>query len=53
MKHLSSHAATADNNRIVTIEDVYTIAFSQPIHTESALGRRRFAQGICSNRPAF
>ena len=31
MKHLSSRAATADNNRIVTIEDVYTIAFSQPI----------------------
>ena len=40
MKHLSSRAATADNNRIVTIEDVYTIAFSQPIHTESALGQR-------------
>lgn len=39
MKHLSSRAATADNNRIVTIEDVYTIAFSQPIHTESALGQ--------------
>ncbi|EKN2336409.1 hypothetical protein PWV83_004518 [Escherichia coli] len=40
MKHLSPRAATADNNRIVTIEDVYTIAFSQPIHTESALGQR-------------
>ncbi|EPI5089916.1 hypothetical protein ACTYWR_004099 [Escherichia coli] len=38
MKHLSSRAATADNNRIVTIEDVYTIAFTPPIHASSVLG---------------
>lgn len=38
MKQLSTRAADADNNRIVTIEDVHEIAFTEPTRAESALG---------------
>ncbi|HIB5259660.1 TPA: hypothetical protein ACWW88_005420 [Escherichia coli] len=38
MKHLSTRAANADNNRIVTGRDIYEIAFTPPIHASSVLG---------------
>ncbi|EBR1018882.1 hypothetical protein BRQ86_14100 [Salmonella enterica] len=38
MKQLSTRSAHANNNRIVTIEDVHEIAFTGLTRAESALG---------------
>ncbi|EEX2622724.1 hypothetical protein AAEW94_002679 [Escherichia coli] len=38
MKHVSTRAANADNNRIVTGRDIYEIAFTPPIHANAVLG---------------
>ena len=40
MKHVSTRAANADNNRIVTGRDIYEIAFTPPIHTTNSRQRR-------------
>ncbi|HFV5824553.1 TPA: hypothetical protein ACH9T6_005354, partial [Escherichia coli] len=38
MKHVSSRAANADNNRILTGRDINEIEFTPPIHANSVLG---------------
>ncbi len=38
MKHVSSRAANADNNRILTGWDINEIEFTPPIHANSVLG---------------
>ncbi|MBL6147611.1 hypothetical protein JNB08_19085 [Escherichia coli] len=38
MKHVSTRAANADNNRIVTGWNINEIAFTPPIHANSVLG---------------